>query len=208
MFVKNLLPALPNAENTALLMEAKNGNTEARDKFFEHNMRLMVYFANKFKSSGYEMEDLFSASQLGFLKAFNTFDISKGIQFATYGRRCMENEILMFMQKNKRHRKNHDYLEFYVATSEEGEGLTLSEIIPHPGPSSLALEESDALRQALKVFKQKTSERNRHILTLKFEKEWNQPRIAEKLGISQSAVSRIILKMLDQIRKIEMRQAR
>ena len=207
MYISKLVHALPNAENTALLMEAKNGDMDAREKFFKHNQRLMVYIANRFKNSGHDFEDLFSASQLGFLKAFNSFDITKGVSFATYSRRCMENEILMFMQANKRHRKNYEHLEYAVAHDQNGVPLTVADIIPHPEPSSLALEESDALRYALRIFQTKTSKRNCLIISLRFEKELEQHQIAERTGLSQSYISRIIKQSLLKIQQIEARYA-
>ena len=189
--------ALSDAENNALLIEAKNGSEEAKARFFEVNMRLMVFKANQFKNTGFEYEDLFSACQFGFLKAYNSFDLSKEVRFATYVTRCMENEMFTFMQKNKRHRK-HSYLEFVVRKEEGNEPITLADVTPSPTPS-IAMEDVDALRQALTVFKKKATPRNRLIISLRFEKEWDQDRIAAKFGISQSYVSRLIKQAVNQI---------
>ena len=88
-------------EEVLLLEEMKNGDTSAKDKLIEHNLRLVVYIAKKFELSGIEFEDLISIGAIGLIKAVKTYSLDKNIKLATYASRCIENEILMFIRKIK-----------------------------------------------------------------------------------------------------------
>lgn len=200
-------PVLSDAENLALLIEAKNGSKEAKELFFAHNMRLMTFKAMQYINSGFEFEDLISASQLGFLKAYERFDLTREIKFVSYACKCIENEIGDYIRANQRHRKK-TYLDEPRGFGEDGDLTTLRDSLVQPGDPSLALVERDALQQCLEAFKQQASSRECLILTLRFEKEWGQAEIAERVGVSQVHVSRIIKKLLSQIRIIKERQSK
>ena len=99
---KALPQPLDASEELLLLDEVKNGNLSARDKLVEHNLRLVVYIAKKFETSGIELEDLISIGAIGLIKAVKTYSVDKNIKLATYASRCIENEILMQLRKNTR----------------------------------------------------------------------------------------------------------
>ena len=100
--LEQLLPPLSKEEELSCLIKSKEGNKEARNTLIEHNLRLVVFLAKKFESSGYDLEDLVSIGTIGLIKGINTYKIDKNIKLATYASRCISNEILMFLRKNKR----------------------------------------------------------------------------------------------------------
>ena len=77
------------------------GDAEARETLIVHNLRLVVYIARKFESTGIGVEDLISIGTIGLIKAVNTFCPDRNIKLATYASRCIENEILMYLRKTQ-----------------------------------------------------------------------------------------------------------
>ena len=98
---ENLPPPLTKEEETAAFEQLERGSHEAKNMLIEHNLRLVVYIARKFESTGIGVEDLTSIGTIGLIKAVNTFEARKGIKLATYASRCIENEILMFIRKTQ-----------------------------------------------------------------------------------------------------------
>ena len=97
-----LPPPLNREEELSYLVKAKSGDIEARNVLIEHNLRLVVFLAKKYESTGYPLEDLVSIGSIGLIKGINTYKIDKNIKLATYASRCIANEILMYIRKNKR----------------------------------------------------------------------------------------------------------
>ena len=97
-----LPPPLNREEELALLIRSKEGDIKARNKLIEHNLRLVVFLAKKYENTTYDIEDLVSIGSIGLIKGINTYKIDKNIKLATYASRCISNEILMFLRKNKR----------------------------------------------------------------------------------------------------------
>ena len=97
-----LPPPLDKELELEYLIKAKKGDIEARNKLIEHNLRLVVFLAKKYENTGFDIEDLVSIGSIGLIKGINTYKIDKNIRLATYASRCIANEILMFLRKNKR----------------------------------------------------------------------------------------------------------
>lgn len=201
---KALPQPLPAEEEVWLLEEAKSGNTTARDKLVEHNLRLVVYIAKKFETSGIELEDLISIGAIGLIKAVKTYSLDKNIKLATYASRCIENEILMQLRKNTRV-KNEISLDEPLSSDGEGNELLLADIIPIDEESVSKNIETSAEKQILMNVISKLDKREQLIMQLRFglagKEEKTQKEVADLMGISQSYISRIEKKILSKLRK-------
>ncbi len=201
---KALPQPLESEEELMLLEETKNGNLTARDKLIEHNLRLVVYIAKKFESSGIELEDLISIGAIGLIKAVKTYSIDKNIKLATYASRCIENEILMQLRKNTRI-KNEISLDEPLSSDGEGNELVLADIISIDEGSVSKNIELSAEKQALLKVISKLDSREQMIMYLRFglagNEEKTQKEVADMMGISQSYISRIEKKILGKLRK-------
>ena len=98
---ENLPAPLSKNEELKYLIEFKQGDIDARNVLIEHNLRLVVFLAKKYTSTGYDLEDLVSIGTIGLIKGITTYKIDKNIRLATYASRCITNEILMYIRKNK-----------------------------------------------------------------------------------------------------------
>ena len=123
-----LPPPLGKEEELAYLIKARQGDEEARNKLIEHNLRLVVFLAKKYENTTYDIEDLVSIGSIGLIKGINTYKIDKNIKLATYASRCISNEILMFLRKNKR-KKSEVSLEEALNYDSEGNELHLEDIL-------------------------------------------------------------------------------
>ncbi len=201
---KALPQPLDADEEVVLLEEAKAGNQTARDKLVEHNLRLVVYIAKKFESSGIDLEDLISIGAIGLIKAVKTYSLDKNIKLATYASRCIENEILMQLRKNTR-TKNEISLDEPLSNDGEGNELLLSDIISIDEESVSKNLEMSAEKQILMNILSKLDTREQMIMHLRFglvgNEEKTQKEVADMMGISQSYISRIEKKILGKLRK-------
>src|SRR5574344_1826831 len=123
-----LPPPLGKEEELSLLIKSKKGDVDARNSLIEHNLRLVVFLAKEFEGSNYDLEDLVSIGSIGLIKGINTYKIDKNIKLATYASRCISNEILMFLRKNKK-RKSEISLEDALNYDSEGNELHLDDIL-------------------------------------------------------------------------------
>ncbi len=201
---KALPQPLEPDEEVVLLEEAKAGNQTARDKLVEHNLRLVVYIAKKFESSGIELEDLISIGAIGLIKAVKTYSLDKNIKLATYASRCIENEILMQLRKNTR-TKNEISLDEPLSNDGEGNELLLADIISIDEESVSKNLEVSSEKQILMSILSKLDTREQMIMHLRFglvgNEEKTQKEVADMMGISQSYISRIEKKILGKLRK-------
>lgn len=201
---KALPQPLDASEELLLLDEVKNGNLSARDKLVEHNLRLVVYIAKKFETSGIELEDLISIGAIGLIKAVKTYSVDKNIKLATYASRCIENEILMQLRKNIRI-KNEVSLDEPLSSDGEGNELLLADIISIDEGCVSKNIETSAEKQILMNVISKLDSREQTIMFLRFglagNKEKTQKEVADMMGISQSYISRIEKKILSKLRK-------
>ncbi len=195
---------LPSEEELFLLEEAKSGNISARDRLIEHNLRLVVYIAKKFETSGIELEDLISIGAIGLIKAVKTYSVDKNIKLATYASRCIENEILMQLRKSTKV-KNEISLDEPLSSDGEGNELLLADIIPVDEESVSRNIETSAEKQILMNVISKLDEREQLIMQLRFglagKEEKTQKEVADLMGISQSYISRIEKKILSKLKK-------
>ena len=187
-----------------LLEEIKNGNTSAKDKLIEHNLRLVVYIAKKFELSGIEFEDLISIGSIGLIKAVKTYSLDKNIKLATYASRCIENEILMQLRKNSRKRAEMS-LDEPLSSDGEGNELLLADIISVDEDCVSKNIETSSERQVLMDVVSKLESREQMIMYLRFglagNDEKTQKEVADLMGISQSYISRREKKILSKLRK-------
>ena len=201
---KALPQPLDASEELLLLDEVKNGNLSARDKLVEHNLRLVVYIAKKFETSGIELEDLISIGAIGLIKAVKTYSVDKNIKLATYASRCIENEILMQLRKNTRI-KNEVSLDEPLSSDGEGNELLLADIISIDEGCVSKNIETSAEKQILMNVISKLDSREQTIMFLRFglagNVEKTQKEVADMMGISQSYISRIEKKILSKLRK-------
>ncbi len=199
------LPApLSKKQESEILEQIENDNTENRDKLVVHNLRLVVYIARKFENTGIGIEDLVSIGTVGLIKAVNTFCPSKKIKLATYASRCIENEILMYLRKTA-NKKNEVSIEEPLNVDWDGNELLLSDVLGSDSDTvGRDLEMQDERNQLLEVVK-KLDERERTIMTMRFglfgSKEYTQKQVADMLGISQSYISRLEKRIIERLRK-------
>ena len=180
-----------------------NGDSYAKNKLIEHNLRLVVFLAKKYDNTGIDLEDFVSIGSIGLIKGINTYKNDKNIKLATYASRCIDNEILMFLRKNKK-RKGEVSLEDNLSYDQEGNELHLEDILGTEKDiitTNLVKEtEYKLLNDEIK----KLNERDRNIINLRYglngNKEMTQKEVASKLGISQSYISRIEKKVIRRIK--------
>lgn len=176
--------------NEELIVIAKGGNKEAERMFFEQNEKFPHWIARRFQNTGVDQEDLASIATVGFMKAYNTFDPDKNIKFATYASRCMDNEILMFLRRNKRHAYGTTSIDDAINVDWDGNELTLMDVLDSGEDVLGSLEQRDTLQTALDFIKS-LPERERSIIEMRFIEEKTQAEVAEALNISQSYISRL-----------------
>ena len=192
-----------------LIARMGRGDFAVRQTLIEHNLRLVVYLARRFENTGINMEDLISIGTIGLIKAINTFRADKNIKLATYASRCIENEILMYLRKNAAQRTEVSFDE-PLSTDWDGKELLLSDVLGTDGDTVMRPIEADVDRKLLRDAVGKLSSREQDIITLRFglggKKEMTQKEVADRMGISQSYISRlekrIILRLKREILKM------
>ncbi len=203
-----LPPPLSKEEELAYLIKAKAGDEEARNILIEHNLRLVVFLAKKYENTTYDIEDLVSIGSIGLIKGINTYKIDKNIKLATYASRCISNEILMFLRKNKR-KKAEVSLEDALNYDAEGNELHLEDILGTEIDLVPNEYEKQVDKEVLSKEIEGLSDRDKEIMTLRYglnnTKEYTQKEVAEMLGISQSYISRIEKKVVRKLKQVMIR---
>ena len=197
-------PLSKEAEEFYLVM-AQDGDVMAKDKLIEHNLRLVVFLAKKYENVKVDLEDLVSIGTIGLIKAINTYSIDKNIKLATYASRCIDNEILMYLRKNKKI-SSEVSLEESLSYDSEGNELHLEDIIGTDAdivPRNI-LEKDDKKMMLEEI--NKLNKRDKEIMTLRYglegSNEKTQKEVADILGISQSYISRIEKKVIKKLQSI------
>ena len=195
---------LPKDETYKLFQLAATGSEEARDKLITHNIRLVLYeVSNKFLNVDYDKKDLVSIGNIGLLKAINTYDVSKEFEFATYAARCIDNEILMFLRKLKKH-QNTDSIDRVVFRDKDGSELKLEDKLSD-GSDLVEDHEQNETHNIIRKLVKKLPDRDKEIVMLHFgfynDRIYTQKEIADKFNISQSYVSRLITKIVKRLGK-------
>ncbi len=194
---------LSKEDEEKYLLLFQNGDINAKNKLIEHNLRLVVYLSKKYENTKIDLEDLVSIGTIGLIKGINTYKMNKNIKLATYASRCIDNEILMYLRKNKK-RALDVSLEDSLSYDAEGNELKLEDILgTEPDIVTKQLEDDDLKRILLNEIN-KLPTRDKEIMKLRYglfgTKEITQKELAEKLNISQSYISRIEKKVIKKIK--------
>lgn len=199
-----LPPPLPREEEAVLLDRLAAGEEAVRSTLIERNLRLVVYIAKRFDNTGINIEDLISIGTIGLIKAVNTFRLEKNIKLATYASRCIENEILMYLRKNSKERTEVSFDE-PLNTDWDGKELLLSDVMGTDEDIVMRPIEEATDRQILHSAVQKLSPREQDIITMRFglwgRKELTQKEVADRMGISQSYISRLEKRIIMRLRR-------
>ena len=190
-------------EEAALLQKLADGDNGARESLIVHNLRLVVYIARKFESSGVGIEDLISIGTIGLIKAVNTFCPDRNIKLATYSSRCIENEILMYLRKSTP-LKNEVSLDEPLNVDWDGNELHLSDVLGSESDVIHRRMEQECENRLLLRCVAALPEREQRIMRLRFglygSREHTQKEVADLLGISQSYISRLEKKIIRHLR--------
>ena len=203
-----LPPPLKKNIEEYLVRKSNLGDLDARNKLIEHNLRLVVFLAKKYDNTMYDLEDLVSIGTIGLIKGIKTYKLDKNIKLATYASRCIDNEILMFLRKNKK-RNSEVSLEDSINFDSEGNELKLEDVFgTEDNVVEKSIESKDDKILLEKEVKNLAS-RDRNIIEQRYglfgQKELTQKELADKLNISQSYISRIekrVIKKLKLLMKI------
>ncbi len=201
---ETLPPPLSQKEEDEIFLRIEQGEIKAREELITRNLRLVVYIAKKFESTGINLEDLISIGSIGLIKAVGTFKPDKNIKLATYASRCIENEILMFLRKNA-NLKNEVSIDEPLNVDWDGNELLLSDVLGTesdlPETNIESITEKDLLISAVS----RLSAREKMIMELRFGlnqgKEKTQKEVADMIGISQSYISRLEKRIIKKLKK-------
>lgn len=177
---------------------------KAREALIVHNLRLVVYIAKKFESTGIGLEDLISIGTIGLIKAVNTFSKEKNIKLATYASRCIENEILMFLRKSNQY-KHEISIDEPLNVDWDGNELLLSDVLGTENDIVNVNIENEVEHELLRELVSALPEREKKIMEMRFGlkngKEMTQKEVADEIGISQSYISRLEKKIIKRLKK-------
>ena len=200
-----LPPPLKKDIEEDLVRKSNMGDLNARNKLIEHNLRLVAHIAKKYDTTMYDLEDLVSIGTIGLIKGIKTYKLDKNIKLATYASRCIDNEILMFLRKNKRRTKEVSF-EDSINFDSEGNELKIEDVFG---------TEEDIVHKSIECQEDKTTleeeiknldDRDREIIEFRYglggHKELTQKELADKLSISQSYISRIEKKVIKKLKNL------
>ena len=197
-------PLTKKEENEIIKKIIENDSEQAREPLITHNLRLVVYIAKKFDSSGVCMEDLVSIGTIGLIKAVNTFCPLRNIKLATYASRCIENEILMYLRKNTQ-LTNETSIDEPLNVDWDGNELLLSDILGSDHDAIMSKLEQEVECSLVNDAVKSLANRDRTIMEMRFglsgQKEHTQKEVADLLGISQSYISRLEKRIIEKLKK-------
>lgn len=200
---ETLPPPLKKEEEAAIFRRIEEGDEKAREPLITHNLRLVVYIAKKFESPSANVEDLISIGTIGLIKAVNTFCPSRNIKLATYASRCIENEILMYFRKSAQ-QKNEISIDEPLNVDWDGNELLISDILGSDADVVNRRLEQEAETAELMSAVAKLNPRELTIMELRFglngQRPHTQKQVADRLGISQSYISRLEKKILSRLK--------
>lgn len=196
---------LTKEEEVYYVTKSMEGDAEARAKLIEHNLRLVVFLAKKYENTGIDLEDLVSIGTIGLIKGVGTYKLDKNIKLATYASRCIDNEILMFLRKNKKRRGEVSF-EDSLSFDAEGNELHLEDILGTDEDIVTKGIEKETEKQLLYKEIEKLNGRDKQIMILRYGlyngPEMTQKDVAALLNISQSYISRIEKKVIRRLKNI------
>lgn len=191
-------------EEKSEFQKMKAGDKNAREKLISHNLRLVAHIVKKYTNS-LEADDLLSVGTIGLIKAVDSFDCTKSVQFSTYAARCINNEILMLIRSNKKH-KNVVSLNSLTTNCDEDKDLELIDVLSTDDDEIFTQVENNLMVQKIKdIIKTKLDEREQAVVKMRYgidcKRAMTQKEVAEALGISRSYISRIENKTLKVIKE-------
>ncbi len=200
-----LPPPLPSEQENQVIGDlGTEYEDEAKAILIEHNLRLVVYIAKKFDNTGVGVEDLISIGTIGLIKSINTFNPEKNIKLATYASRCIENEILMYLRRTTK-LKSEVSLDEPLNVDWDGNELLLSDILGTENDVVYHRLEDEVNRMLLHGAMKKLEPREKELMEMRFGlksgKEMTQKEVADKLGISQSYISRLEKRIISRLQK-------
>lgn len=204
--VNNLPLPLSKSEMYELIEKTQHGDTDARDRAIVHNIRFVIYIViNIFMNVEYDKRDLVSIGIIGLIKAIDTFDLSRNNEFGTYAAKCIDNEILSFLRKLKKYQNiNIDSIDKIIDCDKDGFELKLNDILSDTTDITEEYEYNETcciIRQAINGL----PDRDRDIMTMYFgfrnNRTYTQDEISKKYNISQSYVSRVIIRNLAKVER-------
>lgn len=202
----DILPEpLPKEKEEFYLDLFKDGDMKARDVLIEHNLRLVVFLSKKYENTGVDLEDLVSIGTIGLIKGVNTFSKDKNIKLATYASRCIDNEILMYLRKNKK-LKSEVSIDQSLSYDSEGNELHLEDVIGTEKDMITKKLEEKTEKEIMLNEIMHLNPRDRDIMIFRYgllgHEEMTQKEIAKTLGISQSYISRIEKKVIKRLKAL------
>lgn len=202
----DMLPEPLSKEMEELYIEKmQQGDIYAKEQLIEHNLRLVVFLAKKYENTGVDLEDLVSIGTIGLIKGIQTFQSGKNIKLATYASRCIDNEILMHLRKNKK-TKTEISIDASLSLDGEGNELHLEDVLGTDADIVTREIEEASDKKIMLQEVMKLRPRDRDIIVLRYgllgNDELTQKEVAEKLGISQSYISRIEKKVIKRLRNV------
>ena len=200
---ETLPPPLSKDEEQLIMQKIAKGDNKAREPLIVHNLRLVVYIAKKFENKTTSTEDLVSIGTIGLMKAVKTFNPEKNIKLATYASRCIENEILMHLRKVNNIKSEMSFDE-PLSVDWDGNELTLRDVLGTDPNDVFEEIEYDDEKRLLRQTVAALPEKERNLMTLRFGLDGNesltQKQLADKMGISQSYISRLEKRILQKIK--------
>ena len=200
-----LPPPLSLEEEDRFLELKEKGDVYAKDKLIEHNLRLVVFLAKRYENTKVDLEDLVSIGSIGLIKGINTYKRGKNIKLATYCSRCIDNEILMYLRKNKKTRADISFEES-LSFDSDGNELHLEDVLGTESDIVTKPLEEEYDRKMLKEELNKLDKRDKEIMYLRYgldgKEELTQKEVAKKLNISQSYISRIEKKVIKKLKGV------
>ena len=204
-----LPPPLKGKEEQEALEKLEEGDAQSKQLLIEHNLRLVVFISRRFENTGVNLEDLISIGTIGLIKAIGTYRRDKNIKLATYASRCIENEILMYSRKISG-RKAEVSLDEPINMDGDGNEMRLSDILGTDEDIVTGPLEDDVDRMLLRQALKELPEREREIVYMRYglegRKQLTQKEVAQKMGISQSYISRLEKRIMLKLRKEILRQ--
>ena len=196
---------LTQQEEEMYLKLSSEGDTKSKDILIEHNLRLVVFLAKKYENTGVDLEDLVSIGTIGLIKGINTYRLGKNIKLATYASRCIDNEILMYLRKNKKVRTEIS-IEESLSYDPEGNELHLEDVIGTDSDIVTRHLEEEIDKKMMLEEINNLNKRDKEIMILRYglfgKEEKTQKEVADILGISQSYISRIEKKVIKRLKTI------
>lgn len=200
---ETLLPPLTKEEEQKIMNELQNGIEDNRELLIIHNLRLVVYIAKKFENKTTSTEDLVSIGTIGLMKAVKTFNPEKNIKLATYASRCIENEILMHLRKVNNMKSEMSFDE-PLSIDWDGNELTLRDVLGTDPNDVFEEIEYDDEKRLLRQTVDALPEKEKNLMVLRFGlgggECLTQKQLADKMGISQSYISRLEKRILEKIK--------